>query len=199
MGFFGLTDDSIQPGIAQIDPKTQSLIKDEFSHATSSNGDISKQLNSGIAASADRAGLSADQSARAAQTGENPGMFDAIRNQYRNIAQKDIRTITQKNDNTIPLQRDNWIKQATAHMMAQSQVQTEANSKLQQANMMADQARAQALNSILGAGGMAGGTAMANRGGRSSAPSRAPNGSMAGGPMDSGGMDAGGQNSFSIA
>lgn len=148
-----------------LDADTTRLLRGAKDRATTSVEDIAGQLNAGIGGSEKSVGLDSVQNTeqRSAKTGEDFGMMNAIRNQYKNLAQKDIQSVIRQNKTNAPLARGNMVNNLQAYMTAQGQLQTESAVKLMQANMMAEQARAGALRSILGGAGQMIGMGMASR------------------------------------
>lgn len=199
-GLFGESDPKRE--IIPLDADTQNLINAASKRSQQSDSALAGDLNAGVTQSIQSTGLtSPDQTQqRAAQTGEDFGMMNAIRNQYKGIANKDINSVVRKNNSNVPLLRSNLLSQASAYNQAQTQVQTDAFVKLQEANMMADQARANALRGVLGGvGAMVGAVAAGNGNRRRPQQQRSGGESMDGMQMGGGAMDSGGQDPFSVA
>lgn len=162
MGLLGGSTPTRQ--IVDLDPGTSSLLTQEMNRSFRPDAEIAAEQNAGVAGSGKVAGLTSDIQQRVAKTGEDPGMMHAIRNQYNNLAHKDIQSVIRNNQINAPMERNDLLNQAAAHTMALGRVQTDSFIKLQEANMMADQARARALSSVLEGVGAIGGMMMAGRG-----------------------------------
>lgn len=144
-----------------IDPKTQKLIDDSVTRATASNEEIAGKLNQGVNDTGNQA-LQTDQSLKqeAAQTGQDPSMLQAIRNQFNQSAGKGIQRIISNNNNQAQLTKANWLQQSAQYSMAQQNVATQNFAALTQAYSDSQMARAQLISSVLSLGGTAGGMMM---------------------------------------
>lgn len=146
---------------AEIDPKTQQLINDSVTRAAAPTSEVADKLNQGVNQAGNQA-MQSDQQMQqqAAQTGQDPSMLQAIRNQFNQSAGKGIQRIVNTNNNQAQLTKASWLQQAYQHSMAQQQVATQNYEALTQAYSNAQMARGQVLASIFSLGGTAGGMAM---------------------------------------
>lgn len=149
-----------QPTLQQagLDPGTQKQIKSAVADAGLSDKDLAAKYNAGVSEAGNQALQTEGQMGqRAAQTGENNSMLQAIRNQYRAQGQNKIGSVIRSNNMNLPFQRAHSIDLATKAVFAQKQVDTQNNIALMQANNDAEIARANALYGVLsGAGTLAG-------------------------------------------
>lgn len=159
-----LSGDGPKLNTVALDPATQALIGDMQHRATASDADIANVANHGIT----ERGLNmmeGDQQALQANasSAQDPNMTQAIRNQYQAAAGKGIQTIVNKNKMNAPLHRGALLDQSSMMSSAAGQVATNNYQALTQANLDYEQARAQALNSILTSVGMGVGMVMGNQ------------------------------------
>lgn len=161
--------------VVSLDPGTQKLIGQQYSNATRSDAQIANDKNTGVAASGQGA-LQSSQGANqeAAGQGENVGMLQAIRNKYNQTANQGINNIVKQNQMTAGLDRAQLLKNAASGALAQQNVETMNYQEQANAMNQAEMARAQMLNSVLGAGGMIGGQYMARRSRRANIENMSP-------------------------
>lgn len=156
----------VTANVVPLDDQTNQLISAGVNRATAPSDQVANNLNAGVGDSTSSlAGPSVDQ--RAAKTGENAPMLQAIKNQYNQVAGKDIQRITNQNRINADVTKSQWLKQYAAGAMAQQNVATQNYASLTNAYNQSQMARAQVLSSILGLGGVAVGIG-ASRGRRSS-------------------------------
>ncbi len=147
------------------DAGTAQMIHDSANRGSESTSQIANEMNAGVNGNAFSG---QDPSQRAAQTGEDPAMLAAIKNQYSQVAGKHINDIIQNNVNHAAIMKAQRLQSASNAAFAQQHVETQNYEALNQAYMDSQAARAQVLASVFGAGGAAGGVYMANRHKRSS-------------------------------
>ncbi len=201
MGLFG---DAPERQTVLLDPTAKRLIDDQSARASESDKQIAGHLNQGVEVNANQM-LQGDQSLQeqAAGSAQDPAMLQAIRNQYNQKAGNEINQVVKQNEMSTSLRRNHMMQQRASYHVAQQNIETQNYMALTKAMNDADAARAQVLNSIFGAVGMAGGMYAASRGGKPketpTTPVEQPYGKMrdentAGGPFDTGGQDP-----FSVA
>lgn len=154
--------------VVGLDGGTQDIINKAIERST--NQDALKEANRGVEESGNKIAMPN-------QTGmaQNPGMLQAIRNQYSKLADKNIQKVIRQNQFNAPFMRQDQYGHGFDMAMASKQVQTQNFAMLQQANADSAIARAQALNGILTAGGMVGGAMLGGGGGGTKSEFRAQN------------------------
>lgn len=169
LGPFSPQTTAPQPTIVPIDSGTNSLIDSAVARGQQTPDQFAQQQNQGVEQTANQAFQSAPQARQQDSTqgyGYGQGSInDAIRNQYRAVAGKNISNLESSYSQNAVFQKSAALQQASAEAMARQNVSTQAYSKLMDAYNQTEAARAQVLSSILGAGGAVAGGAAAKRGG----------------------------------
>ncbi len=150
-----LTGDGPKLNIVPLDGVSQGMISDMGHRAAGSDAEIANVANHGIADRGQAMMGSDQQSAQsAASSAQDPNMVQAIRNQYQAQAGRGIQDIVNKNRLNAPIHRAALLDQASGAAQAAGEIETSNYQALTQANLDYEQARAQALNSILTSVGM---------------------------------------------
>lgn len=162
---------------AALDSGTVNQINKAVADAGQSDNEMLARYSAGVADAGKQAGQSEDQAnQRAAQTGENNGLMQAIRNQYNQLGNKGVNRVATANQLNLPFQRSHAIDLATKAAFAQKQVETQNNMALMQASNDAEIARANVLYGVLSGAGTLGGAYLgaSMRGGKESVRPNTP-------------------------
>lgn len=163
---FGLGGDGPTYNVVPLDGGTQKLIGDAQTRSGRSDAAIAAEANQGVSEAGNQA-LQSDQSMnqKAAGSAQDPGMLQAIRNQYNQVAGKSINNVVKQNQLHSSFMRAQMMQDSAHAALAQQQVETQNYTAFTQAMNQAEMARSQVLSSVLGVAGMAGGMAMSGGGG----------------------------------
>lgn len=169
-----------QPTLVPLDPGTNSLIDQSVARGQQSTQQFADQQNAGVNQAATQGyGQTPQQAEQHDQSmgysGADGAMNSAIRNQYRADSGATINRLKDAYSQQAVFQKSQALQQASAQAMARQKVTTQSYSTLMNAYNQTEAARAQVLNSILGAGGMVGGSLAARqRGARPTAQPMTP-------------------------
>lgn len=94
----------------------------------------------------------AQTSQQAAQTGSNPAMLQAIRNQYQGMAGKDTNQLMRQNQINAQFQHGQMLSDYARSALAQQQVQTQNYEQLSNAYQQNTMARGQMISSLINMG-----------------------------------------------
>lgn len=155
MGLLGglITGDAPSLVTVDLDPGTKKLIGDQYKHATQSDAQLAGEANQGVAQAGGMMNQTPQQMQQAA-AGMGGGYSDAIRNQYNQVAGKNINSIVNTNNTNTSLRRAHMLQTAASSAMAQQRVETQNYEEQMKAMMQAEQSRAQVLSSVLGLAGV---------------------------------------------
>lgn len=164
-GILGLGGTAPQPTIVPLDAGTNGLIDQAVARGQQSQQQFADQQNQGVtegsqqASQTPQAATDADQSRGYGEGGQ--AINTAIRNQYQSQSGATINRLKDAYSQNAAFQKNQALQQASAEAMARQKVTTQSYATLMNAYNQTEAARAQVLNSILGAGGMMAGAAAA--------------------------------------
>ena len=169
LGPFSPQTTAPQPNIVGLDPGTNSLIDASVARGQQTPSQFAEQSNAGVSEAPTSALQTKEQGHQQDQSQgyASSSMNDAIRNQYRNQMGQNVGRLENTYSQNAVFQKNAALQQASAEAMARQNVTSQSYSRLMSAYNQTEAARAQVLNSILGAGGAAAGTAAAGRGHKS--------------------------------
>lgn len=155
-----------QPTLVPLDSGTNSLIDQSVARGGQSTQQFADQQNAGVDQAATQGyGQNPQQAQQHDQSmgysGADGAVNSAIRNQYRADSGATIDRLKDAYSQQAVFQKNAALQQASAEAMARQKVTTQSYATLMNAYNQTEAARAQVLNSILGAGGMVGGAAAA--------------------------------------
>lgn len=187
-----ITPNLSMPNYTQVpvDQGTNNLINQSISRASQTPQQFAQQQDQGVAQGAQMAQQSGAQASQQdAREGYSSGAVNqAIRNQYNAQAGARIQNMQDSYNQSAIFQKSAAMQQAAAEATARQNVTSQTYANLMKAYNDTETARAQVLQSILGAGGMAAGAYVGAHARR-----RGPSGDMFGGgtPSAGEGFDAG--------
>lgn len=161
-----------QPTMVPLDQTTNDLINQQSQYASQAPQQFAQQQDQGVAQQAAQAQQSGAQASQQDATqGYSQGAVNgALRNQYNAQAGSRVQQIQNAYNQNAVFQKNAAVQQSFNESMARQNVTTQSYSELMKAYNATETARAQVLQSILGAGGMMAGAAMAKRRSGNGAP-----------------------------
>lgn len=162
-GLLGIGGTAPTPTIVPLDSGTNSLIDSAVARGQQTPQQFADLQNQGVSEGAHQANQSSPQALQSDATrGYSDGSINqAIRNQYQSQSGNNINQLKTAYSQNAVFQKSAALQQASAEAMARQNVTTQSYATLMNAYNQTEQARAQVLNSILGAGGMVVGAAIA--------------------------------------
>lgn len=158
-------DDAPAPTFVQPDANTERLMGQGADEALRSPDQWAQDATAGIDQIRDRAMPTGDQVAQQQQgLAMSPtGLEGALAARYSRLAGQDIDAIKRKADVQARMKRADRLQESSVAYQGKQQAMAENYAQLMEANIANQRARAAVLQSVLGAGGMMAGHAMANR------------------------------------
>jgi hypothetical protein len=150
----GLFGGGPQQNIVPLDSGTSELLNSGVNRvANQTPGQLAGENNQAAQTAAKSFQQSpAQTSQQAAQTGSNPAMLQAIRNQYQGMAGKDTNQLMRQNQINAQFQHGQMLSDYARSALAQQQVQTQNYEQLSNAYQQNTMARGEMISSLIDLG-----------------------------------------------
>lgn len=144
-----LGGDTPQPNFVPLDAGTQGLLDQGVASASRPASDFANDLNKNVSENASGfMGNEQQSSQEAKRTGQDPGMFNALRNAYGSQAGTQIKQITNANQYKAQMMKADYLHQMAIAAVGQQQVATQNYSMLTDAYNQSEMARAGFVNTL---------------------------------------------------